>query len=138
MSNVLNLDVAKRVDITCRRGDTLKITLEVNDASGTAVDLSTYNDFRFEVRTDDLQDAAYSDEDTAILLSTEDDAAGSRYVSYSITGTDNNVLTFTASAANMKGIASGLYVYDIEATNSSAEVQTWSYGVFRVNEDITV
>lgn len=138
MSNVLNLDVAKRVDITCRRGDTLKITLEVNDASGTAVDLSTYNDFRFEVRTDDLQDAAYSDEDTAILLSTEDDAAGSRYVSYSITGTDNNVLTFTASAANMKGIASGLYVYDIEATNSSSEVQTWSYGVFRVNEDITV
>lgn len=138
MSNVLNLDVAKRVDITCRRGDTLKITLEVNDASGTAVDLSTYNDFRFEVRTDDLQDAAYSDDDTAILLSTEDDEAGSRYVSYAITGTNSNVLTFTASATNMKGIASGLYVYDIEATNSSSEVQTWSYGVFRVNEDITV
>ena len=138
MSSKLNLDVSKRVDITCRRGDTLKVTLTVKDDSGTAVDLSSYSDFKFEVRTTDTSDTAYADGDATIILSTEDDSSGSKYVSSAVSGTDSNTLTFTASATNMKAVASGMYVYDIEATNSSSEVQTWVSGLFVVNEDVTV
>ena len=138
MANALNLDVSKRVDVTVRRGDTMKLALEIKDSGGQPVNLTSYSDFRFEVRTDDLEDAVYDDSETGIILSTEDDSSGSKYVSYVISGTDNEKITFTCSAANMRGVASGLYVYDIEATNSSTEVQTWLYGVFKVNEDITV
>lgn len=135
MANALNLDVSKRVDITVRRGDTMKLTLEVKDSDNVAVDLTTYNDFKFEVRTDDLEDTAYADGDDGIVLSTEDDSSGDKHISYSI---DSSNITFTCSAANMRGVESGLYVYDLEATNSSSEVQTWLYGIFKVNEDITV
>jgi len=138
MSSKLNLDVSKRVDITCRRGDTLKVTLQVKDASGTAVNLSAYSDFKFEVRTTDTSDAVYADDNSTIILSTEDDSSGSKHVANAVSGTDSNTLTFTASATNMKAVASGMYVYDIEATNASSEVQTWLSGLFIVNEDVTV
>lgn len=138
MANALNLDVSKRVDITVRRGDTMKLTLEVKDGNDVAVDLTEYTDFKFEVRTADTEDTAYADDDDGIILSTEDDSSGSKYVSNAVDSSDDSKLTFTCSAANMRGVQSGLYVYDIEATNSSSEVQTWLYGIFKVNEDITV
>ena len=40
MSKV-NLDVAEKLDITCRRGDTFSLTLTLKDSSGTALQLST-------------------------------------------------------------------------------------------------
>lgn len=138
MANALNLDVSKRVDITVRRGDTMKLTLEVKTNTGTAVDLTEYTDFKFEVRTADTEDAAYADGDAGIILSTEDDSSGSKYVSNTVDSSDDSKLTFECSATNMRGVQSGLYVYDIEATNASSEVQTWLYGIFKVNEDVTV
>lgn len=138
MANALNLDVSKRVDITVRRGDTMKLTLEVKTNTGTAVDLTEYTDFKFEVRTADTEDTAYADGDDGIILSTEDDSSGSKYVSNTVDSSDDSKLTFECSATNMRGVQSGLYVYDIEATNASSEVQTWLYGIFKVNEDVTV
>lgn len=134
----MNLDVSKRVDITVRRGDTMKLTLEIKDSGGAAVDLTAYSDFKFEVRTSDTEDAAYVDGDDGVILSTEDDSSGSKYVSSTVDSENSAKLTFECSAVNMRAVGSGLYVYDIEATNSSSEVQTWLYGVFKVNEDITV
>ena len=45
-----NLDIAQRLDITCRKGDTFELIITIKDANGTALDLSTYADFEMDVR----------------------------------------------------------------------------------------
>jgi hypothetical protein len=46
----VNLDVAKRLDIVCRKGDSFELTLEVTDAEGNAIDFSLYSSMKFQVR----------------------------------------------------------------------------------------
>ena len=50
MASKVNLDVAERLDITCKRGDTFSLTLTLNDSSGTAIDLTGY-EFLMDVKT---------------------------------------------------------------------------------------
>lgn len=45
----VNLDIAQRLDITCRKGDTFSLTLNITDSAGTAINLSAYT-FEMEVR----------------------------------------------------------------------------------------
>ena len=65
--------------------------------------------------------------DTAII---EDDA-------FTYSGTELGVLTISAAPATMAGIDGGLYVYDLQSTNAGT-VKTWIYGIFKVNEDVTL
>ena len=116
MSKV-SLDVAQRLDITCRKGDTFKLVINVSDSTGTAVDLSTYT-FEMEVRTTDV----------TVAPTIANSAIGKD-------GTAAGVLTITIPAATME-IASGLYVYDIETIKGGVH-QTWLTGVITVVEDVT-
>ena len=43
MANSINLDTAERLDITCRRGDSFALDLDVTDSSGDALDMTGYN-----------------------------------------------------------------------------------------------
>lgn len=140
MSNVINLDVAKRVDIICRKGDTFKLEIDLKAADGTPVPQDGYT-YKMEVRTADYANTSYADPagdtDATIVLSTEDSDTPFKKITYTPTA---GKVVFNVTSAIMKTVSSGLYVYDIEATTTSStpETQTWLYGTFKVNEDISV
>ena len=119
MSSVVNLDVSKRLDVTCRKGDTFSLIINVTDAAGAVKDLSSYA-FKMEVRATDTS------EDSTITNT-----------QLTITGTSLGVITITIPSEIMANVASGLYTYDLQTIVSSV-TQTWLQGVLQVNEDVTV
>lgn len=119
MAAQVNLDTSQRVDITCRKGDSFRLEITFKDDSGAVLNLTGYT-WKLDVRETDTSSSA-------IL---EDDA-------FTYAGTTQGVLTVTAPAATMAGVNGGLYVYDLQSTNSGA-VKTWLYGIFKVNEDVTL
>lgn len=119
MAAQVNLDTSQRVDITCRKGDSLRLEITFKDDSGAVLNLTGYT-WKLDVRETDTSSSA-------IL---EDDA-------FTYSGTTQGVLTITAPAATMAGVNGGLYVYDLQSTNAGA-VKTWLYGIFKVNEDVTL
>ena len=57
-----------------------------------------------------------------------------------LTGGVSGEVVFTCSADDM-GVAAGLYVYDIQQVDTSANpdiVETILYGTFQINEDVTI
>jgi hypothetical protein len=123
MAVSINLDISKRVDITCRKGDSFSLEMMISDADGVGIDLSLYT-FKMEVRETDTSSVA-------LLSSTNDD-----FQFYNNANGADGALEITATASAME-VESGLYVYDIQATTGS-QVTTWFYGIFKINEDITV
>ena len=114
----VNLDIAQQLDITCRRGDTFKLTKNITDSSNVAVDVTQYS-FRMEVKTS-------STAEPTIVFSNIDFEKSS-----------DGTLVIKKSAADMI-FQAGAYLYDIEATlNSDSTVQTWITGTLIVNQDIT-
>ena len=144
MSSV-NLDVAQKLDITCRKGDTFRLLLTFKDSTGTVINVGdldsstpTYS-FSFEVR-----DFATDDGDNA-RLSTNSNARRERVSNVTIQNVDSSgsdgKIRIVISAEEMAKIESGVYVYDLQAntvsTGSVSNVQTWVRGSFIVNEDVT-
>ena len=117
------LDISKRVDITCRKGDSFTLEMMISDADGVGIDLYSYT-FKMEVRETDTSSES-------ILSSTSDDF---QFIN-NANGAEG-ALEIIASATSMQ-VESGVYVYDIQATVGS-QVTTWFYGIFKINEDITV
>ena len=118
MATSVNLDIAQRLNITCRKGDTFTLTLNITDSAGTAIALTPYT-FQMEVR-DSATDA--------IIIPTTDftftkDADGT-----------TGKLNIIVAAADMT--ATGSYIYDLETTLTT-DVQTWLFGVFTINDDVT-
>lgn len=118
MANKINLDAAKRVDITCRKGDTFALDLAFTDASGTAFDLTGYG-WKLDVKE---TDTSVGD----IIPETD----------FTYVGDANGNLNITGAATAMASVDGGLYVYDLQSTFSGV-VTTWIYGVFQVNEDVS-
>jgi len=118
MATQINLDNSTRVDITCRKGDTFKLELTFTDDTNTAIDLSGYT-WKMDVKETDTS--------SADIISDAD---------FTYTGTSQGVLTITATSTVMSGIEGGIYVYDLQSTNSGT-VNTWVYGIFKVNEDVS-
>lgn len=115
----VTLDVAKRLDITCRKGDTFNLVVNVTDSAGAVVDLTTYS-FKMEIReTDTSTDSVVTDDNITI------------------TGTSGGVLTVNIGASIMSNVSSGLYAYDLQ-TIKAGTTQTWLTGVLQVNEDVTI
>ena len=114
----VNLDIAQRLDITCRKGDTFTLTLNITDSAGTAITLTPYT-FQMEVR-DSASDA--------IIIPTTD------FTFTKDADSTTGKLNITASAANVD--TAGSYIYDLETTLNT-DVQTWLYGVFTINDDVT-
>ncbi len=119
MANSINLDVATRVDITCRRGDTFKLELTFTDEDGDALDLSSGYTWKMDVKETDTSSGDIIADD-----------------SFTYTGNSSGVLTITATSTIMEGVSGGLYVYDLQSVNGGT-VTTWIYGVFKVNEDVS-
>ena len=119
MAAQINLDTAQRVDITCRKGDSFRLELTFNDDANAVLDLTGYV-WKLDVR----------ETDTSASAIIEDDA-------FTYNGTDEGALTITASPVTMAAVGGGLYVYDLQSTNAGS-VKTWLYGIFKVNEDVTL
>ena len=114
----VNLDISSRLDITCRKNDTFSLDLDIKDASGNALDLTSYT-FKMEVRTstDDVGSPIIS---SANIIDTKDSSGN---------------LNLAIEATYME-VPAGTYVYDLQARLSGV-VTTWLYGTFKVNEDVT-
>jgi hypothetical protein len=126
----VNLDIAKRVDITCRKGDTFSLEFIVKDSDGTALNVTTPSayTFKMEVRETDTTTG------TATIATTGDTSSG-----FNILGTSEGIVTVSSAASNMATVESGIYVYDLQATKvDDSSVQTWFYGLFKINEDVAV
>ncbi len=115
-SNSVNLDNAKQVDITCRRGDTFTLEINFYDPNGNPIDLTSYTW---------KMDVSVSDNVAPVL----DDTA------FTYTGNSTGTLYVAASAATMSTIAGGVYIYGLQSTDGGV-VKTWIYGTFNVNEDV--
>ena len=125
MATSVNLDISKRVDIVCRKGNTFNLELLIKDALGVVIDVSTPTMYTFKMEVRETDTSAATIIDTS--------AAG-----FTITGTNLGVVEITTTAAIMAAVNAGLFVYDFPATKASdSSVQTWLYGTFRVNEGVT-
>ena len=118
MANKIKLDTAKRIDIECRKGDTLSLELNFTDDENTAIDLTGHS-WKLDVKETDTSV-------TDIIPETD----------FTYTGDVNGNLTIEATATAMSNVNGGLYVYDLQSTVGGV-VTTWIYGVFQVNEDIS-
>ena len=116
----INLDIASRLDITCRRNDTFSLDMDWTDVNDSAIDLTTYT-FKMEVRRNATSGTALLTFNNAEF--TTKDANG------------NLTVVKAASSMTLKG---GTYVYDLQATHSNGTVQTWLTGDFVIVEDITI
>ena len=118
----INLDIAKRLDLTCRKGDSFELSMAVTDANGTEVDFSTYTDIKLQVRP--------TDEDTGVPV------LEFTYPTDFNTST-LGLLIVSKSSASMATIAAGIYVYDMQLTDATGKTVTWFYGLFKINDDIS-
>lgn len=117
MPKTLNLDTATRVDITCRKGDSFRMEIDFQETQ-------TLTGWKMQVRTHDTDDTTNPFlESFGFALEDNND------------GVTDAVLVVTKSAADMN-ITSGLYVYDIQQADTTTK--THLYGVFKINEDITL
>lgn len=126
MATSINLDIANRVDITTRKGDTFTLELTFKDEDGVAIDLSSGYEWMMQVRESDTSSSTLLDGDS------NDDLAND----FGFTGDNNGLLTITASASVMSAIEGGIYVYDLQSAQG-AVVTTWMYGIFKINEDVS-
>ena len=128
MSLTINLDTGQRLDITCRKGDSFNLELTFTDDSGTAINLEEYL-FKMDVRESDTASGT-------ILNDTN--------FTYTVSGESSNTLTVAATGTTMEGVDGGMYVYDIQSDSDgdgdsgSGTIKTWLFGIFKVNEDITL
>ncbi len=127
MPITLNLDIAQEMDITARKGDSFTFDISVKNADGTAKDLSSYT-FNMDVR--DSSDKSTRDN---VAIST---ATSRSNAPIKIVGLANGTMTVSATHVAMSDIAEGTYLYDIQANLSSTN-QTWFYGSFTINADIS-
>ena len=121
----VNLDIAPRLDIVCKRGDTFKMVVDFQ------IQLpSTPSDYVLKVADDS--------ESTPNAI-TFDYVIGDGEVT-------NSQLTITSAAATTTDVNPGLYVYDLQVTDTAGEIfdpvggsnyiKTLLYGTFRVNDDV--
>lgn len=117
----VNLDTASRLDITCRKGDTFIMALDFGQTMNST-------GWEMQVRFTDT-----SEGDNNVILG--DDF--SFVVADNDTGVSDAKVTVSLTAAVMAEVSSGNYVYDLQ-NNFNDVVKTYLYGIFKVNEDITV
>lgn len=117
-----NLDIAQRLDITCRKGDTFELVITIKDSTGVELDLSGYTDFNLDVRP--------TDEDTGTPVL--------EFLMTDFSGTSTGVLTATKSYTDMAAVESGTFVYDLQATDGNGVRTTWFYGLFTIIDDVTL
>ena len=164
MANQINLDRSQRVDITCKRGDTFNLNLELKDDSNQPLTLGYQQtgdvtddgySYILEVRnadTDDYDGAASGANPDGHVLSIT--GVIDPFTSNPTASSENpGLVVFSAAHTVMELLASGIYVYDIQqkiekpgidddvsATSDNVvdSVETLLYGIFKIVEDVTV
>ena len=127
----IKTDIAQNVDFESRRGDSFNVTINVKNAAGTAYDFTGYDGF-MEIR---------GENDSFILgytsLTQAELTAGSYDSTYKAESVvfGSGVITLSQTASNME-FTVGTYSYDFQIKDSN-NVQTWLYGRFKLNDDIT-
>lgn len=109
-------------DITATQGKTFVLQSVYENDDGTPVDLTGYTG-RMQVRQSPTAE-------TVVVELTE---ANSRFV---ITDAVNGAIQFYISAADMAGLAPGVYVYDSELVNG-AVVEMYLSGSFTIEAETT-
>lgn len=126
-------DVAQKLNITARKGDTFRLSVTFKDSGGTPIGITDNYEFKMQVRSSAFDDTASG---ALIEISTTQDSAISD--GFDTSGGSGNVV-INMSSNTMNAIDGGRYVYDLQATNiNDQSVQTWLKGNFVVNEDVTV
>lgn len=118
----VSTDVAKRLDITCRKGDTFELTINAADSTGLPIDFNVFIDMKFQVRP--------TDEDTGTPILSFDFPSNYQQSVGS--------LIIRKAATDMESIESGVYVYDFELTDQNSKTTTWFYGIFKINDDVSI
>jgi hypothetical protein len=116
----INLDTAARLDITCRKGDTFQLEIDFEQSIPTSTWL-------MHVRETDTSEEDIIIDEGDITFTVADNSSG----------VTNALLTVTISDSIMAEVQSGIYVYDIQ-NNSVGVTKTYVFGLFKVNEDVTV
>lgn len=150
----VNFDISKRLDITTRRGDSFNLQLTLKDSSGTALNLyESDGESKFYMQ---VRDNMTSTEGNGVVLYTDntESSADENLISQKfevvltdVSGTADadatGIVTISTSAEEMKLVAPGRYVYDLQyedpgnTVDSAADRKTILYGTFTVNDDIT-
>jgi hypothetical protein len=157
MANQINLDRSQRVDITCKRGDTFNLNLELKDDSGAPLVLGVTQDpngtdyyfYKMEVREADTQNGTGGPgTNGGYVLSIDGVVDPSTGTAPDVVASENpGLVTFTKSHDLMTGtdVPAGIYVYDIQQKITSdanastvSSVETLLYGIFKIVEDVTV
>lgn len=126
-------DVAQKLNITARKGDTFRLSVTFKDSSGTPIGITDNYEFKMQVRSSAFDDTASGA--LIEILTTQDSAISD---GFDTSGGSGNVV-INMSSTTMNAIDGGRYVYDLQATNTGDNsVQTWLKGNFVVNEDVTV
>jgi hypothetical protein len=147
MAKKVNLDVSEKLDITCRKGDTFSLTLTLKDSDGVALPLATDN-YSFVMQVRDSATSAVSKGASGLILGTKGvgskavDAKGQERSFETFVVDDSGNVTITATAATMREVPAGSYIYDIQQikpnTTTGVDVHsTILKGNFRVNQDIS-
>ena len=145
MASKVNLDVSEVLDITCRQGDTFELTLTLKDSSGSGLNLSTDNySFVMQVWPSNRRGS------NPLIATTEKGLKGRNLNTEELPGAayfepfvvdDNGNVTIKATAATMRNVPAGRYVYDLQfilPTASGVDTHTTVLrGSFTINEDVT-
>lgn len=157
MANQINLDRSQRVDITCKRGDTFNLNLELKDDSGAPLVLGATQDpngtdyyfYKMEVREADTHDDINAQTPTfpegyVLLINGVVDPFTGSAPSW-VASENPGLVTFTQTYDLMEVVPAGIYVYDIQQKittdvngNIVSSVETLLYGIFKIVEDVTV
>ena len=126
-------DVAQKLNITARKGDTFRLSVTFKDSGGTAIGITDNYTFKMQVRS-----SAFDDTASGALIEISTTQASAISDGFDTSGGSGNVV-INMSSNTMNAIDGGRYVYDLQATNTNDQsVQTWLKGNFVVNEDVTV
>lgn len=132
MATALNLDIAQELNITIRKGDTFSFDLTAQDKDGNGIDVS---DYKFDM---DIRDGSSNDRSAVVMSTTADVVEGEPIPLVTVNGLADGTITVRAVRTDSEKLNEGSYLYDIQATTANgATSQTWFYGSFIVNDDVS-
>lgn len=130
-----NLDIAEKLDIVCKRGDSFNMTITMTDSAGTAINLTGYT-FSMEVKNRRIEGGRVAGINNQLVY--EGTVLSNGVINKSTPGADGTV-TFSVPASTMASVNPGVYVYDIQYFNSNNdETRTILEGLFKINPDVSL
>lgn len=128
----ISTDIASRLDIICRRGDSFELNLEFGTTMPSHAAVPTPG----------------SKEGTYLMKVATSDTVAPESLTFTYVSSDGvaskSKLKITATSTDMAAITPGLFVYDLQVVDtdgtrfSDGDTKTLLYGTFKVNDDIGV